>query len=560
MTDMRLSITTQFVTVCRLFVVACVGCLRAAPPAAVVAVVVQVDNRPSAPTKPVNRLLLGNNIEWTQRGDGLLLPNSLSLDPNLLSRLTDLAPTVIRYPGGSFADLFHWQVAMGPLTNRGMIENFLTGSLERADFGPAEFLLLCQSTGATPLITANVVTGSAAEAASWVTATNIDRIPSPTGGLLPTVPLWEVGNEPYLTGERPDLVLSAAEFATRVNAFVPAMRAADPTILLGVPLSGDLLSQILPPPDNVFNDNVLSALTVEPDYFALHDAYLPFYFGTVPPLNDVYLQVVAGSWLVNQDLDAVRAQVDAHFPRLRIPFALTEYNALYTLNSSPSDGYIASFTSALYVADLLMMLAQRDDILTADFWSLLDNGYFGAVDDAGRQRPVFPVLSAFSTMWHGDLLPTQVTGPTFDAPAATGVGIFPGVVGLPTVTSLAISDAGTVRMVLINKEPNQPLAVQIRLAEPVSISSLSSREYYRADVWETFLTGSNGLTWQPAGVSQSGGVISLTLKEHSIRTVEFMIPSSAHVVPTTSRWGLMMTILLLAISGTVLLRRGVRAG
>ncbi len=514
-----------------LYVSAYGGSVKAAPSTPSVTVLVQVENGSTASKKPVNRLLFGNNIEWIQHGDGLLLPGSLVLDPNLVNRLLELGPTVIRYPGGAFADTFHWQAAMGPLQNRGMIENSITRLLEPADFGPAEFLQLNQLTGAIPLITANVVTGDAVEAASWVTATNIDRIRSVTGEFLPRVPFWEVGNEPYLTGERPDLALSAGEFAARVNIFIPAMRAADPSIQVGVPLEGDRMAQFLPAPDNLFNANVLAALTVQPDYFAVHNAYLPAYFGTVPPLTDVYLQAIAGAWLVNQDLDAVRTQVDARFPTQRIPFALTEYNALFTLDNSLSDGYIASFTSALYVADLLMMLAQRDDILMADFWSLLDNGYFGAIDDAGRKRPVFAVLSAFSKIWHGNILPTHASGPTFDAPAATGAGAFPGAAGLPTVTSLAIRDAGTLRVILVNKDPDQQLPAHIQLAAPAPINNLTSREYYRADVFETFLAGNNGLDWQPASVSQAGGGIDLTLKAHSIRIVEFTIPSPADSGP-----------------------------
>ncbi len=538
-----------------LCLLAYISCVRAAPLAGHATVFVYVDISPNAITKPVNRRLLGNNIEWTQRGDGLLLPNSLTLEPNLLSRLTELAPTVIRYPGGSQADLFHWQMAMGTLSERGMVENFFTGLLEPADFGPAEFLQLCQLTGATPLITANVVTGDAMEAAAWLAATNVDRITSPTGNVLPIVPLWEIGNEPYLTDDRPDLAISASEFATRVNSFVPAMRAVDSSIMIGVPLAGDRLSQFLPAPNNVFNETVLAALTVQPDYFAIHNAYLPFYYGTLPTINDVYLQTVAGAWLVNQDLDAVRSQVDAHFPGLSIPFGLTEHNALFTLNSSPTDEYVASFASAMYVADLLIMLAQRNDILTADFWSLLDNAFFGTIDGAGRNRPIFAVLSVFSQMWLGDVLPTQVTGPTFNVPAATGVGLFPGAIDLPTVTALTLRNADAIRMILINKDPTLPMTVQIQLSDPVQITNLTSREYYRNDVFETFMIGDNTLNWQPASVSQVSGNVIVTLKEHSIRTVEFSVQTPTVAVPTVTHWGLLLLVLLVVTCSTIILSR-----
>jgi len=482
---------------------------------------IRVNN--GTPGRVINRLLLGNNIEWTQRGDGLLEAGSLDFRPTLAQRLNTLAPTVIRFPGGTFADTYHWRRALGPLDQRGSIENTLTRAFERADFGTSEFLLLCRQTGAQPLITLNVVTGMPAEAAAWLRATNVDRLTASDGTLLPRVRYWELGNEPYLTGERPDLVLTPTAYAARANAFIAALRQVDPDVQLGVPLLGHALAQIVPEPQRHFNETVLAALAQPPDFYAVHNAYLPAYFKDLPPQEDVYYQALASPWLVKRDLDALHAQISARFPDQPVMFALSEYNALYTLGKPDTDSLSANFTSALYVADLVLSLAQRDDVLVANYWSLLDNYVFGALDSEGRPRPTYPVLSAFSEVFQGSILPTTVAGPSFDAPAARD-SLFPGVSGLPLITALALQTPEVTRLVLINKDLHAAHKVEVSFSTPVRPQQLTSRSYTRNDVLEVFLEGDVTLGWQPSEVSYSAEKLKFTLAPHAIRIVSWRRP------------------------------------
>jgi len=476
-----------------------------------------------SPGRAINRLLLGNNIEWTQRGDGLLRAGSLDFRPELAQRLNTLAPTVIRFPGGTFADTYHWQQALGPLARRGLIENTLTHTFERADFGTVEFLSLCRQTGAQPLITLNVVTATPAEASDWLRTTNVERLVAPDGTLLPRVLYWEIGNEPYLTGGRPDLALTPAVYAARANAFITALRQVDPNVQLGVPLLGHALSQIVPEPQRHFNETVLAALAQPPDFYAVHNAYLPAYFSGLPPREEVYYQVLASPWLVKRDLDALHAQISARFPDQPVRFVLSEYNALYTLDKPDTDSLSTDFTSALYVADLVLSLAQRDDVLMANYWSLLDNYVFGALDGEGRPRPAYPVLSAFSGLFQGRILPTTVAGPTFDAPAAQD-SLFSGAGGLPLITALALQTQEATRIILINKDLHAAHKVEVDFSTSIQPQRLTSRSYTRDDVFEVFREGDPTLGWRPSEVAFSAGKLKLTLAPHAIRTVSWRRP------------------------------------
>ena len=93
--------------------------------------------------RPANRMLLGNNVQWVDDGDGLFEPGTDRAKPNLLDLAVALHPTVLRYPGGSLSDTYHWRNGMGPVAKRGTDEHFHTKKRQPVTFGTVEFLTLC---------------------------------------------------------------------------------------------------------------------------------------------------------------------------------------------------------------------------------------------------------------------------------------------------------------------------------------------------------------------------------------------------------------------------------
>src|SRR5262249_11807607 len=180
--------------------------------------------RIGGPGKEVNRRVLGNNIQWVDRGDELLSRDGQALDPRMFALVKDLGATVLRYPGGAQSDMFQWQAGEGPLSRRGASEHFFSRKAQQVVFGTAEFLDLCRGLAADPLITVNTASGTPERAAAWVRSVNL-----PVGGSIRgPVRFWEVGNEPYLRETvRPELAVEPEVFANRANAFIRAMRAAD---------------------------------------------------------------------------------------------------------------------------------------------------------------------------------------------------------------------------------------------------------------------------------------------------------------------------------------------
>ncbi|SKB84371.1 alpha-N-arabinofuranosidase [Parapedobacter luteus] len=114
----------------------------------------------------------------------------------------------LRWPGGCFADTYHWKDGIGPKESRPAIVNTWWGGVtEDNSFGTHDFLDMCELLGAEPYLAGNVATGEVQELADWVQYVN-------HGGRSPMADLrrengrdepwdvkyWGVGNEAWGCG------------------------------------------------------------------------------------------------------------------------------------------------------------------------------------------------------------------------------------------------------------------------------------------------------------------------------------------------------------------------
>jgi alpha-N-arabinofuranosidase len=185
------------------------------------------------------------SIALTASGRGSLLLDFVSLAradvrqngmfrPDLLKALQDLKPAFIRWPGGSFASTYQWKEGVGPYEARGYHPNvFWGGYSDYYGFGTDEFLNLCKTLGAEPLITLKAQNTSEAEiqyALEWVhylndpPTTEWGKRRAANGHVEPyNVRLLQIDNEPMNNG------FTAESYAEIVNAFGPRLREVAPT-------------------------------------------------------------------------------------------------------------------------------------------------------------------------------------------------------------------------------------------------------------------------------------------------------------------------------------------
>lgn len=417
----------------------------------------------SRPIGPVNRLILGNNVQWVDRGDELLRAEGKGMSEAMIDKARATGVTLLRYPGGSLADLYHWRDGLGDLPQRGRNEHFYSGRKQTVELGTQEFLEVCEAVGAMPMITVNTATGAAEDAAEWVRLVNVKRLTSRrTGKPLPRVDYWEVGNEPYLKDDKQKkLWVKPEEFARRATRFIEAMRKEDPAIHIAVPLRSDLIGGKPATPLPGFNKTVLQGVAARFDFVALHNAYLPLDFEGKHSEDELYWASVAAPSVVAADFEATRKQLAQLRPGEAVRLAVTEYNAFFTIGRS-SDAFIHSPTGALYVADLLRLFAYTPDLAFANFWSLSGNWHFGAIDRHGRARPAHVVLGAYNEVLKGSLLPVAVTAKTINTPHA---GFVPAMKDVPLVSAIATRDESTLRLIVMNRDPRETADATLSLGD-----------------------------------------------------------------------------------------------
>ena len=102
-------------------------------------------------------------------GEDLPIPNIDGFRTDIIEALRRMKPPVIRWPGGCFADDYHWQDGIGPRHQRPRRINIHWGEVvETNQVGTQEFVRFCRLVGAEPYFCGNVGSGTARELRDWV--------------------------------------------------------------------------------------------------------------------------------------------------------------------------------------------------------------------------------------------------------------------------------------------------------------------------------------------------------------------------------------------------------
>jgi alpha-L-arabinofuranosidase len=136
------------------------------------------------------------------------IPHVNGVRKDVVEALRKLKIPNLRWPGGCFADTYHWKDGIGPKPNRPAIVNTWWGGVtEDNSFGTHDFLNMCELLGAEPYLAANVGSGTVQELTDWVQYVNFDGV-SPMSSLRKengrekpwNVKYWGVGNEAWGCG------------------------------------------------------------------------------------------------------------------------------------------------------------------------------------------------------------------------------------------------------------------------------------------------------------------------------------------------------------------------
>jgi alpha-L-arabinofuranosidase len=416
--------------------------------------------------------------------------------PQTVSLLEEMGTRVLRGPGGSLADQYHWATGT-TLTNTWRWAN---------SFG--NFTHVAARIGAQTFITVNYGTGSANEAAAWVayangSTTNLMPLGVDSSGknwdtasywasLRAAAPLphddsrnflrisraaplafayWEIGNECYGTWETDSNAFphDAYTYAIRARDYFQQMKAVDPAIKIGVVVApgedsysnGHTSHPALNPRTGQIHHGwtpvllmTLQSLGVTPD-FVIHHRYPEFTDKNNPAGSDsdAFLLQCSTQWAV--DAADLRQQIKDYFGPggVNIEMVCTENNS----DAGAQGKQSTSLVNGLYYADSLAQLMQTE--FNAFVWWDLRNG----TDKTGWFDSLLYGWRNYGDL--GMINGLTIRHPTFNAAklmqyfAQPGDTILPAFSDHPLLSAYAARRAnGALSLLVLNKDPDSTLS------------------------------------------------------------------------------------------------------
>jgi Cellulose binding domain/Fibronectin type III domain len=402
----------------------------------------------AAPAAPVNVTVndaegLGT-IPSTAYGLNSAVWDSQMNAPQVQGLLQQAGVEMLRYPGGSYGDIYNWQ------------DNTAPGGYVAPGTGFDSFMGTVRKIGAQPILIANYGSGTPQEAAGWVQYANV------TKGY--GVKYWEIGNEIYGNGyygngwETDDHASkSPATYAANVVQYAAAMKAVDPSIKVGAVLTlpGNWPDSVVGAGDSGdWNKTVLSDAGGAIDFVIVH--WYPSPTGAAAMLNEP--AQVAG------ELAQLRQEIDAYAGRSGpgIQIAMTETNSGTDTDTQPD---------ALFGADTYLT-ALENGVFTVDWWDT-HNGptSISAAPDGATDYNDWGILSSGTCVGSTCEPPVNTPFPAYFAIAMLSRLGLPGdtMVNAGTDSELVAAHAvrnanGDLSVMLINKDPVNAYQVNLHYA------------------------------------------------------------------------------------------------
>jgi hypothetical protein len=260
--------------------------------------------------------------------------------PQVQNLLQSAGVQMLRYPGGSYGDIYNWQTNTAP------------GGYVAPGTDFDSFMGTVKKIGAQPMLIANYGTGTPQEAAAWVEYANV------TKGYGDKY--WEIGNEIYGNGyygadweADNHASKSPATYAQNIIQYATAMKAVDPTSKIGAVLTlpGNWPDSVVASGDSGdWNKIVLSTAGSAIDFVIVH----------LYPSSGMGASVLNVPDQVSGELAQLRQEINqyagANGPNIQV--AMTETDSNNDMDTQPG---------ALYAADTYMT-SLENGVFTVDYW------------------------------------------------------------------------------------------------------------------------------------------------------------------------------------------------
>jgi len=503
------------------------------PATSVDTVAVSIDA--SKPGPKIDRNIFGQFAEHLGTGiyEGLWvgpdspIPNTRGIRNDVVGALRALKVPNVRWPGGCFADEYHWRKGIGSSRPATLNPNW-GGVVEPNSFGTHEFMDFLEQIGAEVFVSVNLGSGTPQEAAEWLEYLTTDqptalaRERAANGRAAPyKVAYLGLGNESWDCGGNmtPEYYVRQMTIYSRfVRNFNPAQRDANRMLRIAVGPGGD------GPRWTEWTDTVMKAWqgrqwSWDIEGLSLHNytvirwppAYASLGFG-----EKEYAEILKKTLEMDGLIRTHGAIMDKYDPEKKIALVVDEWGAWYAPLPGSPQGFLQQQNSqrdAVLAALNLNIFARHAERVRMANIAQMVNVLQAMILTAGEKMVLTPTYHVFRMY-----VPFQDA--TF-VPVAFDAGTYShGDIALPRVDATAARDtAGDLWLALVNVDANRPVTISARVAgfTPRSAAGQTLAAPH-VDSVNTF-EAPDTVVPRPSAPKVQGGSVTLTLEPRSVTVV-----------------------------------------
>ena len=485
--------------------------------------------RADQPRATINRNIYGHFAEHLGRllydgiwvGEDSRIPNTRGMRNDIVAALKNLNVPVLRWPGGCFADEYHWRDGIGPRDQRPRRLNTNWGGvIETNAFGTHEFMDLTEQIGAAPFISVNVGTGSPQEVKDWIEYMTSDgdselaNLRRKNGRAQPwKVPYVGVGNETWGCGGnmRPEF------YADQYRQFATFVKNQ----------SGNRITRIaVGASDANYNwtDVLMAQVGNRMQGMSLHYYTLPTgnwgKKGPATGFDEAAWHATLQRTLRMDEFIRKHSEVmDKYDPEKRIGLMVDEWGTWYDVEPGTRESALYqqnSLRDAIVAAVNLNVFHQHADRVQMAAIAQVVNVLQSVILTQGDKMvltPTYHVFEMYKVHQGATSIPVELTSPEYRV----------GQNAIPALDASASKDAsGAYHVSIVNLDPNRPAQVTLKVAGATP-SKVSGRV-----LTASAMDAVNAFDKPPAVAPASftafqaqGGQITLTLPSKSVVVLAF---------------------------------------
>ncbi|MDR0542966.1 MAG: alpha-N-arabinofuranosidase [Dysgonamonadaceae bacterium] len=405
-------------------------------------------------------------------GEDSPVPNTRGIRNDVVKALRDIRIPNLRWPGGCFADEYHWMDGIGPREKRPkMINTHWGGVTEDNSFGTHEFLDLCEQLECEPYICGNVGSGSVEEMSKWVEYITFDG-ESPMANLRKQngrekpwkVTFWGVGNENWGCGGN----MTAEFYAGQYKRYATYCRNYGDNHLFKI--AGGANSA-----DYHWTETLMKNAAGQMQGLSLHYYTIPRRWedkGSATQFDEAeYFATIENTLLMEELITRHTNIMDRYDPRKRVSLIPDEWGTWYNVEPGSNPGFLFqqnTMRDAIVAGiNLNIFNTHCDRVKMTNIAQTIN--VLQAVIFTDKEKmlltPTYWVYYLYKVHQDATLLPVSFTGDKYELNGKK----------IDAVSVSASKDAsGKIHITLVNIDPNKEQSIQAEL-RGVEIKNVSGK-------------------------------------------------------------------------------------